>query len=200
MSEMNQEPRPLGPKGRVRQAKQPFLSGWKKEVWDWSKALLIALVIVLLLKSYVFQLSTVKHQSMEPTLNEGDWLFINKVVYEFGEPKRGDVVILKDPSEDASRKEHLVKRIIAIPGDTLEIRAGQLYINGALQVEAYTDVPIEDGDYAQVKVSPDHYFVMGDNRHKNGSKDSRTFNEVPRKMIEGRGDVIIWPISRWTGL
>lgn len=200
MSETSREPRTLGPKGRVRTKKQPFLSGWKKEVWDWSKALIIAFVIVLLLKSYVFRLSTVKQQSMEPTLNEGDWLFINKIAYEFGEPKRGDVVILKDPSKDATRKEHLVKRIIGIPGDTLEIRNGQLYVNGVLQVEPYTDVKIEDGDYAQVTVSTDHYFVMGDNRHRNGSKDSRTFNEVPSKMIEGRGDAILWPISRWSGL
>lgn len=200
MSEMSQDPQALGPKGRSRTMKQPWLTGWKKEVWDWSKALIIAFVIVLLLKAYVFQLSTVKHRSMEPTLNEGDWLFINKIVYEFGEPKRGDVVVLKDPSEDKSRKEHLVKRIIGIPGDTLEIRGGQLYVNGVLQVEPYTDVKIEDGDYAQITVSPDHYFVMGDNRHKNGSKDSRTFKEVPSNMIEGRGDMILWPISRWSGL
>jgi signal peptidase I len=200
MSEMNQEPRVLGPKGRVRAAKNSYLTGWKKELWDWSKALIVAVVIVLLLKAYVFQLSTVKHQSMQPTLYENEWLFINKIVYEFGDPKRGDVIILKDPSMDATRKEHLVKRVIGVPGDTLEIRNGQLYLNGVLKVEEYTDVKIEDGDYGPVTVTPDHYFVMGDNRHLDASKDSRSFNEVSRSFIEGRGDLILWPITRWAKL
>lgn len=200
MSQISQEPKPLGPKGRVRKAKTGFLTGWKKEVWDWSKAVIIAGAIVLLLKAYVFQLSTVKHQSMQPTLYENEWLFINKIVYEFGDPKRGDVVILKDPSEDDSRKEHLVKRIIGMPGDTLEIRNGQLYVNGELKVERYTDVKIEDGDFGPLTVSANHYFVMGDNRHLGGSKDSRAFGEVPIDLIEGRGDLILWPISRWAKL
>ncbi|MFD0672310.1 signal peptidase I [Cohnella sp. GCM10027633] len=200
MSDTKQEPRALSSRARVKDAKGAFLVGWKKELWDWSKALIVAFVIVLLLKAYVFQLSTVKHQSMQPTLFENEWLFINKIAYEFGDPKRGDVVILKDPSEGVDRKEHLVKRIVAIPGDTLEIRNGQLYLNGEMKVESYTDVKIEDGDYGPVTVSAGHYFVLGDNRHLNGSKDSRTFNEVPRKLIEGRGDLILWPISRWTKL
>lgn len=200
MSEMKQEPRALSSRARVKEAKGMFLVGWKKELWDWSKALIIAFIIVLLLKAYVFQLSTVKHQSMQPTLYEDEWLFVNKLAYEFGDPQRGDVVILKDPSEDASKKDHLVKRVIATPGDTLEIRAGQLYLNGVLKVESYTDVKIEDGDYGPVTISEGHYFVMGDNRHMNGSKDSRAFNEVPLELIEGRGDLILWPISRWTKL
>ncbi len=200
MSEISQEPKPLGPKGRARTSNKRFLTGWKKEVWDWTKALLIAGAIVLLLKAYVFQLSTVKHRSMQPTLYENEWLFINKIVYEFGDPKRGDVIILKDPSEDDSRKEHLVKRVIGMPGDTLEIRNGQLYVNGELKVEPYTDAKIEDGDFGPFTVSANHYFVMGDNRHLNGSKDSRAFGEVPRSMIEGRGDLILWPITRWAKL
>lgn len=200
MSQISHEPKPLGPKGRVRTAKKRFLTGWKKEVWDWSKAVVIAGAIVLLLKAYVFQLSTVKHQSMQPTLYENEWLFINKIAYEFGDPKRGDVVILKDPREDENRKEHLVKRVIGLPGDTLEIRNGQLYLNGEMTVERYTDVKIEDGDYGPFTVSANHYFVMGDNRHMNGSTDSRAFGEVPRDMIEGRGDLILWPISRWAKL
>jgi signal peptidase I len=200
MNETSQEPQALGPKGRQQTKRWGGLTGWKKEVWDWSKALIVALIIVLLLKTYVFQLSTVKHQSMQPTLYENEWVFINKIVYEFGSPKRGDIVILKDPSEDDTHKDHLVKRIVGMPGDTLEIRNGQLYINGELQVEPYTDVAIEDGDFGPVTVSPKHYFVMGDNRHMGGSKDSRAFNEVPRSSIEGRGDLILWPITRWAKL
>jgi len=193
---------PLALDGRTRKSRtsKAGLSGWRKELWDWSKALIIAFTIVLLLRAFVFQLSTVRSISMQPTLYENEWLFINKIVYDFGKPKRGDVVILKDPSVGPDRKDYLVKRVIGEPGDTLEIRNGQLYINGTLIVEPYTDVKIEDGDFAPVTVSDGHYFVMGDNRHRNASKDSRAFKEVPEELIKGRGDFILWPISKWAKL
>ncbi|TFE26885.1 signal peptidase I [Cohnella luojiensis] len=181
-------------------APKPGMSGWRKELWDWSKALIVAVIIVLLLRAFVFQLSTVKKISMEPTLHENEWLFINKIVMEFGSLERGDVVILKDPSKGPDRKEYLVKRIVGMPGDKLEIRKGELYINGELKVESYTDVKIEDGDFGPTTVSPGHYFVLGDNRHQSASKDSRAFKEVPEDRIKGRADMIIWPISRWTKL
>ena len=117
-----------------------------------------------------------------------------------GDLKRGDVVILKDPSDGEARKEYLVKRIVGMPGDTLEIRKGELYINGELKVESYTDAPIEDGDFGPTTVSPGHFFVLGDNRHLNASKDSREFNEVPADLIKGRADMIVWPISKWAKL
>jgi signal peptidase I len=185
---------------RKRSAQKMGLSGWRKELWDWSKALIVAFLLVLLLRAFVFQLSTVKSYSMEPTLREHEWLFINKIVLNIGKLDRGDVVILKDPSEGPDRKQFLVKRIVGIPGDTLEIRDGQLYINGALKVEPYTDVLIEDDDLAALTVAAGHYFVMGDNRHKSASKDSRKFKQVPEELIKGRADLIIWPISRWDKL
>ncbi|WP_239617837.1 signal peptidase I [Cohnella mopanensis] len=197
------EPAPSSGGGRRRTAqkeKKPGLSGWRKELWDWSRALVVAVVIVLLLKAYVFQLSTVKKISMQPTLHENEWLFVNKIVLKLGNLDRGDVVILKDPSGGSEDKQFLVKRIVGIPGDTLEIRDGELYINGELKVESYTDVKIEDGDYPLTTVSPGHYFVMGDNRHHSASKDSRAFKEVPEELIKGRADLIVWPISRWAKL
>lgn len=200
---MRQQAEPMASGGRrrtVQKAQKPGLSGWRKELWDWSKALLVAIIIVLLLRAFVFQLSTVKKISMEPTLHENEWLFINKIVLKLGSLDRGDVVILKDPSEGPDRKEYLVKRIVGMPGDTLEIRSGELYINGELKVEPYTDVKIEDGDFGPKTVSPGHYFVLGDNRHLSASKDSRAFNEVPENLIKGRADLIIWPISRWDKL
>jgi len=197
---MRQQAKPAVSEGRRRSGQKPGLSGWRKELWDWSKALIVAVIIVLLLRAYVFQLSTVKKMSMEPTLHENEWLFINKIVMEIGSLKHGDVVILKDPSEGINRKEYLVKRVVGMPGDKIEIRSGELYINGELKVESYTDVKIEDGDFGPVTVSPGHYFVMGDNRHYSASKDSRAFKEVPKELIKGRADYIIWPISRWDQL
>ncbi|MFC5470783.1 signal peptidase I [Cohnella suwonensis] len=198
---MKQQSEPIAPSGgRRRASRRPVFIGWRKELWDWTRALVVAAAIVLLLQAYVFQLSTVKKVSMEPTLHENEWLFVNKISLEFGSVKRGDVVVLKDPSNGPEHKEYLVKRVIGMPGDTLEIRSGELYVNGELTVEPYTDSKIEDGDYGPTTVSAGHYFVMGDNRHERASRDSRAFNEVPESMIKGRADLIIWPISRWTKL
>ncbi|QYR21206.1 signal peptidase I [Paenibacillus sp. sptzw28] len=175
-------------------------SDWRKELWDWLRTLVIAVTVVLLLHFFVFNLSTVEGHSMEPTLYEKEWLFINKYSYRFESPERGDIIILEDPSEEHDQKEYLVKRVIGVPGDTIEIRGGQLYRNGELVVERYTDTEIEDLDYGPVKVGPDHYFVMGDNRHARASRDSRSFGTVPRDLIRGRADFILWPIANLNAL
>ncbi|KIL37425.1 signal peptidase I [Cohnella kolymensis] len=195
---INQTDSSSPPRGRARGTDKPRMTGWRKELWDWAIALIVALVIVLLLRAFVFQLSTVKSYSMEPTLYEKEWLFINKIVYEFGKPERGDIVIFKDPGPDD--KQYLVKRIIGVPGDTLEIRNGQLYRNGQLTIEPYTDSKIEYEDVPAFKVSPGHYFVMGDNRRQGASRDSRHFKEISENIIKGRADVILWPITRWAWL
>lgn len=188
-----QKPRKESKSGKLDRNKPP----WVSELWDWSRTLIIAVILVLLLHYFVFNLSTVKGQSMEPTLYEKEWLFINKYSYMFGgSPQRSDVVILKDPSEGVGKKEYLVKRIVGIPGDTIEIRQGQLYRNGELVVEPYTDTEIEDLDYGPIKLEGDRYFVMGDNRHARASKDSRIFGPVSLDMIRGRADYILWPIIK----
>ncbi|WP_308637779.1 signal peptidase I [Paenibacillus silvisoli] len=176
------------------------LSPWVAELRDWVRTLVIAVIVVLGMHYFVFNLSTVEGQSMEPTLYEKEWLFVNKISYLLGSPKLGDVVILKDPSQGSERKEFLVKRIVGMPGDTIEIRQGQLYRNGELVVEPYTDTDIEDLDYGPDKIADGHYFVMGDNRHQNASRDSRSFHSVPRELIEGRADFILWPIAKLNDL
>ncbi|WP_223299020.1 signal peptidase I [Paenibacillus darwinianus] len=170
------------------------------ELLDWAKTLGVALVIVLLANRFVFNLSTVEGQSMEPTLEQHEWLFINKIGYRIGEPERGDIVILKDPSEQIDRKQFLVKRVIGLPGDTVEIRAGQLYVNGLQTVESYTDVNIEDSDYGPETIAEGQYFVMGDNRRAGASKDSRSFKPVPRALIKGEAQFILWPIAKMNKL
>lgn len=170
------------------------------ELWDWTKSIAVALVIVILLNLFVFNLSTVKGHSMEPTLKEKEWLFVNKFALLIGHPKRGDVVILKDPDMPAGERQYLVKRVVAIPGDQVQIRGGKLYVNGEPVVEPYTDIRIEDGDRGQVVVEDGHYFVMGDNRHQGASKDSRIFGTVAEQEIQGRADFILWPPRQVGGL
>lgn len=171
-------------------------TSWGKELWDWARTLIVAVAIVLLFHFFVFNLSTVEGHSMEPTLYEKEWLFVNKYSYRFGSPHLGDVIILKDPSAGADKKEFLVKRIVGVPGDKIEIRSGQLYRNGELVVERFTDTAIEDIDYGPFVVENDRYFVMGDNRHARASRDSRSFGTVPASMIRGRADYILWPITK----
>ncbi|WEK53655.1 MAG: signal peptidase I [Candidatus Cohnella colombiensis] len=198
---MTEQSQTVNHKRRVseKREKRP-MSGWKKELWDWTKALGISLIVVLLLRAYVFQLTTVKNISMQPTLYEGEWLFVNKISYQFTSPNHQDVIILEDPDGVPDHKDFLVKRIVGVPGDTIEIRNHQLYVNGTLTIEPYTEVNIEDSDFGPVTVTQGHYFVMGDNRHLNGSRDSRAFHEISADSIQGRAELILWPISRWAKL
>ncbi|WP_054958618.1 signal peptidase I [Paenibacillus dakarensis] len=175
-------------------------SSWATELWDWVKTIAIAFCIMVLLNMFVFNLSMVKGESMEPTLEESERLFINKLVYRFADPDRGDVVVLKDPSNGPDKKGFLVKRIIGLPGDTVEVKGHLLYVNGKVQNEPYTDVPIEDPDFAPVSIEEGHYFVMGDNRHIRKSKDSREFGSVQESDIVGRAEFILWPLSKIKGL
>jgi len=171
-------------------------SRWAAELWEMLKTIVIAFVIMLLLNVFVFNLSMVKGQSMQPTLEEQERLFVDKLVYRFQHPKRGEVVVLKDPSVDADRKPFLVKRIVAVPGDTVEVRDGRLLLNGQPLDEPYTDSVIEDGDMPELKLEDGQYFVMGDNRHAGRSKDSRYFGSVKEKWIVGRAEFVFWPIPK----
>ncbi|MDR0268562.1 signal peptidase I [Paenibacillus sp.] len=179
---------------------EPKPRGLFSEVWDWAKTIVIAFVIMMLLNLFVFNLSMVKGQSMQPTLYEKERLFIDKIVYDFKAPKRGEVVVLHDPSNGPDKKEFLVKRIIGTPGDTVEVKDHKLYVNGQLQVEPYTEVEIQDPDFGPLKIDDDHYFVMGDNRHAGASKDSRSFGSVNAKGIVGRAEFIFWPVNKIRGL
>lgn len=168
---------------------------WTTELWDWVKTIVVAFVIMMLLNLFVFNLSMVKGQSMQPTLVESDRLFVNKMVYHFGEPARSDVIVLRDPSEDVGKKDYLVKRIVGLPGDTIEVKDHHLYVNSVQQTESYTDIEVQDPDFGPITLEPDHFFVMGDNRHEGKSKDSRVFGSITSSEIVGKAEFIFWPFS-----
>ncbi|MNJ59300.1 Signal peptidase I P [compost metagenome] len=110
------------------------------------------------------------------------------------------MVVLRDPSQGPDKKPLLVKRVVALPGDTVEIRERQLFINGKPQSEVYTDVVIEDGDMEPIKLENDQYYVLGDNRHEGSSKDSRYFGAVNKDLIVGHAEFVFWPITKIRGL
>ncbi|WP_433945409.1 signal peptidase I [Paenibacillus sp. SN-8-1] len=195
---------PVFPSSKDSDGRQQATSGSQRglraELWDVIRTIGIAFIILLLLNIYVFNLSVVKGQSMEPTLEESERLFVNKIIYDFRDPKPGDVVVLKDPSIGPDKKEYLVKRIVAAPGDTVEVRGHQLFVNNTALNEPYTDIQIEDADFGPVILKSDEYFVMGDNRHAGRSKDSRYFGNVKKKEIIGRAEFVFWPLTKIRGL
>jgi signal peptidase I len=182
------------PPGEIMAAESP--AGLLTEVWDWIKSIIIALLVVVVVHQYGFHLSTVKGASMQPTLEEDEWLFINKTIRFIGSPGRGDVVVVKEPNSKEANQPYLVKRIVAVAGDEVRIQQGKLYINGLFATEGYTDSPIEDGWFEPVTIPPGSLFLMGDNRHRYASNDSRSFGTVPVDKIEGRAEMIVWPLLK----
>lgn len=88
-----------------------------------------------------------------------------------------------------------MKRIVGLPGDTIEVRDHHLYVNGEQQAETYTDIEVQDPDFGPITLEPDHFFVMGDNRHEGKSKDSRVFGSITSDQIVGKAEFIFWPFS-----
>jgi signal peptidase I len=127
--------------------------------------------------------------SMLPNLHEGEYVIVDKVSYLLHPPERGDIIVFTRPNQP-----DLIKRVIGLPGDLIEIRGGRVHINGVALDEPYLAEPINQSMAAQ-QVAPDHYFVMGDNR--NNSSDSRLFGAIVPSQIVGRAWIIYWPPPNW---
>jgi signal peptidase I len=153
-----------------------------------------AVIIALLINLLLAQATRVYGQSMEPNLHTDQRLVVEKITYSswwpMGGPQRGDVVVFRvDANSDL-----LIKRVIGLPGDRVEVRAGQVYINGELLNEAYITRPTY-GDYGPVDVPPLHIFVLGDNR--GFSNDSRAFGALSLESVIGRAWLSYWPPDQW---
>ena len=133
----------------------------------------------------------IEQVSMQPNLHEGEYVIVDKVSYALRQPERGEIIALKNPTPS---QPDLIKRIIGLPGETIEVRSGQVYINGQPLTEPYIREPIAK-DFPATQLPMDHYFVMGDNR--NNSSDSREFGARPANDIVGRAWIIYWPPADW---
>lgn len=154
---------------------------------------LIAVAVFALLRLTV-QSYTVVMSSMEPNFQQGECIMVNKVCYRSSAPQRGQVIIF-DPPFDSPHP--YIKRVIGLPGETVEIKDGQVFINEIPIDEPYIfpEPPQNNKDYGPEVLSDDEYFVLGDNR--NNSNDSRAGWTVPRDNIIGRAWFVYWPPSRW---
>lgn len=183
--------------------------------------LVAAAVIALVVKTFLAQAFYIPSESMEPQLATGDRVVVSRLSYELHEPRRGDVVVFDDPAQPEVTDEsllpvrlgrealealgiikpqgrELIKRVVALPGETVWGQGGRVVIDGRPLIEPYLPDPSITDDFAPVRVPDDHVFVMGDSRRN--SKDSRRFGPVPADEVVGRAIARVWPPGRVANL
>lgn len=171
-----------------------FFENLRSHIIDFIQTLVVFGAIFALIYLFIAQFHKVSGNSMVPTLHSGDYLITEKVTYRFGGPKRGDIIVLKNPRDES---QDFIKRIMAIPGDTIKVENNLVFVNGQLQNESYlpSGTITRPGNFltdgTQIKAGSNQYFVFGDNR--NHSSDSREWGAVTREEIVGRAFFRYWP-------
>lgn len=162
----------------------------KSELREWLETIGFALVLALLLRTLVVQVYKVEGESMLPNFHTGEMVLVNKFVYKVRQPHPGEVVVLDDP---LNPRRQLIKRVIAVAGETVEIKDDRVYINGRPLAEDYIDRELLRNETLQAQVVPAQtVFVMGDNR--GNSSDSRRIGPIPIAKLEGRAFFRYWPL------
>jgi signal peptidase I len=209
------ESREVEPKGRNE--------GTRRFVGSTPFLVLVALVVAIVVKTFLIQAFYIPSESMEPTLEVGDRVFVNKLAYDIGDLGRGDVIVFENPHPEQLPErgvvsgvlhwlgegigfaqpadEDFIKRVVGLPGETIEIRDNVVYIDGRPLDEPYLTEAARrsNGDFPPTQIPPNHLFVMGDNRGNSG--DSRYgLGLVPIEKVIGRAFIVIWPPSRFGGV
>ena len=161
--------------GRKQPEKEEKQGGWKQEVWEWFKIIISAAAIAFFLNTFIIANSEVPSGSMENTIMTGDRVIGSRLSYKFGDPERGDIVIFRFPDNE---EIYYVKRVIGLPGDTIDIADGHVYLNGSAEPmeEPYIREPMIPEEPMHFEVPEDSYFMMGDNR--NYSSDARRWKNT----------------------
>lgn len=179
--------------------------------------IIIAFLLALLIKSFLIQAFYIPSQSMEPTLEVGDRVLVNKVVLRFRDPHRGEVIVFENPQAvepdrnplsafwnwlteglgfSSNPEKDFIKRVIGLPGETIEVNRGKVFINGKPIDEPYLNQQADLSDFGPFKVPAGQFFMMGDNRAN--SQDSRsTLGPIPEDKIVGKAFIVLWPPSRF---
>ena len=153
---------------------------------------IIAFILAMILRSFIIEGRIIPSESMLPTLKVGDRVMVNKFIYYFKEPQRGDVIVFHPP-EILNSKDDYIKRVIGLPGETVEMKNNKVYIDGKPLVEPYLSEPV-NYTFGPVVVPEDSLLVLGDNR--NNSFDSHMWNAwLSRDQIKGKAFVIYWPVK-----
>jgi len=168
----------------------------QKKSWvrEWVETIIVALVLALIIRTFVVQVFFIPTGSMEPTLEVDDRIIVSKFFYKLKGPERFDIAVFRYPHNKPDEpKRDLIKRIIGLPGETIEARKGIVFINGKELSEEHT-MRRDISDFGPVKIPGDAYFMMGDNRMN--SSDSRVWGYLPKKYLIGPAFIRIWPLSR----
>jgi signal peptidase I len=171
----------------------------RRRLLEWPLLIVFALLSAYLIRAYVVQTFYIPSGSMHETLLEGDRVLVNKVSYHLHEVNRGDVVVFRRPPDFPVEDEDLIKRVIALPGETVQARDRQIYVDGRPLQEPYVQAACRGTeDFAPVRVPVGDLFVMGDNRCN--SSDSRVFGPIAEDLVVGRAFVLAWPFQRLSWL
>ena len=158
----------------------------KSIVREWLEVIVVAFMLALVVQTYVVKPFKIPSGSMENTLQVGDMIFVNRFLFTFEPPQRGDVVVFKYPENP---NQDFVKRLIGLSGETVAISDGKVLINGVEIDEPYIKEPPDD-NFGSVIIPQDSYLMLGDNR--NNSRDSRYWGFLPKSMIKGKAFLIYW--------
>lgn len=177
--------------GSTESSGKPVHSQLRSELRNWTRDLAVALGLLIVVFIFLYQPVKVEGNSMNPLLSDQERIFINKFVYHFEPIDRGDVVVFWYPLD---RSKSFIKRVVGLPGETIQIRKGDVYIDGKELSDQYVPPNYLDGsEYGPLKIPRGEYFVMGD--HRDSSNDSRVFGPVPRSLIYGKAVFAYWPVD-----
>jgi signal peptidase I len=176
--------------GEIGKQDAGALTAFRHFLFEMIQVMAPALVLALIVHLFLAQATIVYGQSMEPNLHPNQRLIVDKLSYRLHSPQRDDIVVVDLPNME----EMLVKRIIALPGETVEVRGGTVHVNGAPIPEPYAH-DLTPYDMAPLRLGPLAYFVMGDNR--GNSNDSRSFGPIRRDEIVGRVWLRYWPVDKF---
>ena len=161
--------------------------------WEIGKIALIAFVLVVGFRLFIFQPFLVRGASMEPSFQNWDYLIVDEISYRFRSPARGEVIVFKFPNDPSQR---YIKRIVGLPGETVRVRDGQVAVfrgEESIQLDENSYTSSNTPGSIQITLPVNEYFVMGDNRHY--SSDSRSWGTLPKDLIIGRVFVRVFPLS-----
>jgi len=191
-----------------KEKKKINIKDYRGPIFQTLKTIVFFLAIIIVIRFYVFQSFTISGTSMEPSFFSKEYLIVDKLTYNFSDPKRGDVIVFRRPEPACNSHinrsyvhqvaiqgpcNNYIKRIIGLPGETVAIRDGKVKINGEIINEDYIPKNIPTLGNQTVVLGEKKYFVLGDNREPNASMDSREWGVLPETHIVGKGFAVLLP-------